>query len=40
MSKICVNCKHSERVDAYNIYCYKENHFFNPHRVGCDDYED
>lgn len=40
MSKICVNCKHSERVDAYNIYCYKENHFFNPRRIGCDDYED
>ena len=29
MSKICANCKYSERVDAYNIYCYKENHFFN-----------
>lgn len=39
MSKMCGGCKHSERVDFYNVYCYKENHFFNPHRDACKEWE-
>ena len=39
MSKICADCKHSERADENSVYCYKKNHFFNLNRDGCDDYE-
>ena len=39
MSK-CHSCKYAEYVDGSDIYCHKQNHFFNKFRVACEEFHE
>ena len=36
----CYNCKYAKYVDGSDIYCTKENHFFNKFRKACEGFNE
>ncbi len=36
---MCYCCEYAKYVDGSDIYCIKQNHFFNKFRIACDELE-